>query len=94
MSSPRVLLLLGAGSNLGAKIAETFSTAGYKIALVARSLEEGPQQNGYHHVRADLSNPDCIPEVFEKVKRDVGIPSVVVYNGAWTSIPLLILLRR
>ncbi|OCT53050.1 putative short-chain dehydrogenase protein [Cladophialophora carrionii] len=81
-SPPRVLLLLGARSNLGAKIAQTFSTAGYKVALVARSLDEGPQQqSGYHHIRADLSNPDCIPEVFEKVKVHVGIPSVVVYNA-------------
>ncbi|KIX08896.1 uncharacterized protein Z518_03553 [Rhinocladiella mackenziei CBS 650.93] len=81
MSAPPVLLLLGAGPNLGTKIPSVFSEAGYKIALVARSLGEGIQENGYYHVRADFSQPECIPEVFEKVKQNVGIPTVVVYNA-------------
>ena len=85
MSAPPVLLLLGAGSNLGTKIPCIFSQAGYKIALVSRSLGEGIQENGYYHVRADFSKPERIPEVFEKVKQNVGIPTVVVYNGASNS---------
>ncbi|KEF51722.1 uncharacterized protein A1O9_12357 [Exophiala aquamarina CBS 119918] len=81
MSAPPVLLLLGAGPKLGTKIPEIFLKEGYKIALVARSFEEGYQDNGYYHVRADLSNPECILEVFEKVRQNVGIPTVVVYNA-------------
>lgn len=81
MSAPPVLLLLGAGHKLGAKIPEVFAKAGYKIALVARSLEEGHQDNGYYHVRADFNDGKCIPEVFQKVTQAVGIPTVVVYNA-------------
>lgn len=81
MSAPPVLLLLGAGPKLGTEIPKIFSKAGYKVALVARSLEEGLQNNGYYHVRADFNKPECIPEVFEIVKENVGIPTVVVYNA-------------
>ncbi|PVI08316.1 putative short-chain dehydrogenase [Periconia macrospinosa] len=81
MSAPQVLLLLGAGAKLGTKIPEVFSKAGYKIALVARSFNEGIQDNGYYHVKADFNHAESIQEVFEKVKQNVGIPTVVVYNA-------------
>lgn len=81
MSASPVLLLLGAGPKLGTVIPEAFSNAGYKVALVARSLSDGLQDNGYYHVQADFNRPECIPEVFKKVKQNVGIPTVVVYNA-------------
>jgi NAD(P)-dependent dehydrogenase (short-subunit alcohol dehydrogenase family) len=81
MTSSPVLLLLGAGPKLGTQIPKVFSEAGYKIALVARSLPEGLQDNGYYHIRADFNNAESIPEVFEKVKQNLGIPTVVVYNA-------------
>lgn len=86
MTTPPILLVLGAGKKLGTKIPEVFSKHGFKIALVARSLDEGLQHNGYYHFRADFSDPECIPEVFEKVKQKVGIPTVVVYNAVQYSL--------
>lgn len=86
MSALQVLLLLGVGTKLGTKIPEVFSKAGYKIALVARSLEAGLQENGFYHIQADFNNPECIPEVFEKVKQNVGIPTVVIYNAVQYSL--------
>lgn len=82
MSAQPVLLFLGAGPKLGTQIPPIFAEAGYKIVLVARSLQDGFQDNGYYHVKADFSDPTSIPEVFDKVKQNVGIPTVVVYNGA------------
>lgn len=81
MSSTPVLLLLGAGSNLGSSIGTTFSKAGYRVALVARSHEPGLQKNGYFHIRADLGDAGCMPGIFEEVTKNMGIPTVVVYNG-------------
>ncbi|KIW10504.1 hypothetical protein PV08_11468 [Exophiala spinifera] len=87
MSSTPVLLLLGAGSNLGSSIAAAFSQAGYKVALVARSIEPGLRESGRYHIRADLSNGECIPRIFDEVTNTVGTPSVVVYNGKFSSSP-------
>ncbi|KAK5937180.1 hypothetical protein PMZ80_010480 [Knufia obscura] len=81
MSAQPVLLFLGAGPKLGTQIPPIFAEAGYKIVLVARSLQDGFQDNGYYHVKADFSDPTSIPEVFDKVKQKVGIPTVVVYNA-------------
>lgn len=89
MSAPPVLLFLGAGKGLGTKVPAVFSEAGYKIAVVSRTPKEEFEKRGYYQVQADFNNPESIPEVFAKVRENVGIPTVVVYNGVWThfSIP-------
>ncbi|RYP75631.1 hypothetical protein DL770_007364 [Monosporascus sp. CRB-9-2] len=81
MSAPPVLLFLGAGKKLGAQISAVFSEAGYKVAVVARTPKEEFESKGYYQVQADFNNPDSIPEIFAKVKKNVGIPTVVVYNA-------------
>ena len=79
--SPPVLFVLGAGPKIGLSVAYAFSIKGYKVALAARSLEDGFSTEGYLHVRLDLSNTADIEVAFGKVKKSLGIPSVVVYNG-------------
>lgn len=81
MSAQPILLLLGAGKFLGTEISAVFAQAGYKVVLVARSHQEGPQSNGYYHIKTDLGDPEAIPRIFEKTKQEVGVPTVVVYNG-------------
>lgn len=76
-----VVLIIGAGANVGAAVAKKFAGNGYKVALAARSLSDGIQSNGYLHVKADLSNPDNVPTIFREVKRIYGTPNIVVYNG-------------
>lgn len=77
----RVILVIGAGPNIGAAIAKKFADNGYKVALAARSLSPGIQSNGYLHVKADLSNPESVPQIFGTVKETHGAPNIVVYNG-------------
>lgn len=79
-SSP-VLLILGAGSNVGASVAKAFSEKGYKIALASRTVKNEDSDTKDFHVACDLSDPFSVPDVFKKVKETLGIPSVVVYNG-------------
>ncbi|KAI2620964.1 hypothetical protein GGS26DRAFT_601543 [Hypomontagnella submonticulosa] len=81
MSAPPVLLFLGAGKKLGTQVPAVFAEAGYKIAVVARTRKEEFESRGYYHVQADFNNPESIPEVFAKVRENVGIPTVVVYNA-------------
>lgn len=81
MSTP-VLFILGAGPNIGLSVAKSFAAKGYKIALGARSFEEGiSDEDGYYRLRIDLSKPEEVQQVFKKVTEKLGVPSVVVYNG-------------
>jgi NAD(P)-dependent dehydrogenase (short-subunit alcohol dehydrogenase family) len=79
--SPPVLLVLGAGPKIGQSVAEVFAAKGYKIALAARSLQDGTGEDGYFRLKVDFENPDTVREVFAKVTKTLGTPAVVVYNG-------------
>ncbi|OTB07638.1 hypothetical protein M426DRAFT_268058 [Hypoxylon sp. CI-4A] len=81
MSAPPVLLFLGAGKKLGTQVPAVFAEAGYKVAVVSRSWKEEFESSGYYQVQADFNKPEAIPEVFAKVKENVGTPTVVVYNA-------------
>lgn len=76
-----VLLILGAGSNVGASVAKAFAAKGYKVALASRKDNEEDSSLQHFHISCDLSDPASVPEVFAKVKETLGMPSVVVYNG-------------
>lgn len=79
--APPVVLLLGSGANVGDGIARKFSSSGYKIAVASRS-GKSVQGTDYLSVRADLTQPESVKSVFDHVKSELGIPSVVVYIGA------------
>jgi NAD(P)-dependent dehydrogenase (short-subunit alcohol dehydrogenase family) len=80
MSSQGVVLILGAGPNIGQHVSRAFVAEGYKVAMVSRSVKEDDSLN-QTNFQFDLSDPFSIPEVFAKVKDTVGLPSVVIYNG-------------
>jgi NAD(P)-dependent dehydrogenase (short-subunit alcohol dehydrogenase family) len=83
MSSKPILLVLGAGSNVGKALATKFSGAGYTVALAARSATNGTSSDGHLSIKADLSEPNAIPSIFAKVKESLGAsPSTVIYNAA------------
>lgn len=82
MTANPVVLILGAGSNIGASVATKFSSNGYKVALVSRSGTGSKTAEGYLSLKADLTQPDAIPPVFEAVKAEFNVaPIVVVYNA-------------
>jgi NAD(P)-dependent dehydrogenase (short-subunit alcohol dehydrogenase family) len=76
-----VVLILGAGTNIGRHVAEAFASKGYKIALAARRLKDEDSTHNHLHIRSDLSNPDSVINAFSRVKEKLGAPSVVIYNG-------------
>ncbi|KFA71343.1 hypothetical protein S40288_08962 [Stachybotrys chartarum IBT 40288] len=89
MASQKILLVLGAGSNIGQSLTERFKSAGYSIALVSRSA---PTSSGASdevlRIQADLTNPGAIASIFETVKAKLGAhPTVVVYNAAALTVP-------
>ncbi|KAJ6123707.1 hypothetical protein N7471_011024 [Penicillium samsonianum] len=81
MSKP-IVLILGAGANVGTAVAHRFSQDGYQVAISARRIANGISPEGYIMIKADLSEKTAVPRIFEKVKSAAGIPSVVIYNAA------------
>jgi NAD(P)-dependent dehydrogenase (short-subunit alcohol dehydrogenase family) len=80
-SASPVILILGAGSNIGQSVARAFASKGYKVALAARRLKETDNTSNQINITSDLSDPSAVVSAFEKVKSSLGVPSVVVYNG-------------
>jgi NAD(P)-dependent dehydrogenase (short-subunit alcohol dehydrogenase family) len=76
-----IVLILGAGANVGSHIARTFATNGYKVALSSRSIRDDESTAAYLNIRGDMSDPSSVGDVFTKVREILGQPSVVVYNG-------------
>lgn len=85
MATP-VLFVLGAGPKIGLSVAKTFAAKGYKVALAARSMQDGVGEDGYLRLQLDLSKTGEVHNAFTRVKEQFGIPSVVVYNGAHLSL--------
>lgn len=82
MSSKPVLLILGYGPRTGKFIADKFFQAGFQVAATGRGLNDGPVEEGFLNIKADLADPAVVLEVFEKTKAHFkAAPNVVVYNG-------------
>ncbi|KAL0942389.1 short-chain dehydrogenase [Colletotrichum truncatum] len=90
MASP-VVLVLGAGSRVGAGIARNFAAAGYSVGVVSRSNPSPPSvdpETSYLRIRADVSVPSEVADAFAATKKQFGNPpKVVVYNAATVSQP-------
>lgn len=81
MSYTPTLCILGAGSNIGGSIARLFGSKGYRVALVSRTKPKQDFTKDQVHVQRDLSDPEAVASAFDEVKKALGVPSVVVYNG-------------
>ena len=76
-----VILILGAGPNIGHHVARAFAAKGYKVAIASRRLNEEDSTADQVKISSDLSDPESVVGVFSRVKASLGLPSVVVYNG-------------
>ncbi|KAI0106534.1 NAD(P)-binding protein [Hypoxylon sp. NC0597] len=72
------VLIIGAGRNIGEASAEGFAAAGYQVAVASRNQKLDPK---FKHYAFDATKPETVPALFEKVSKDLGIPSVVIYNA-------------
>jgi NAD(P)-dependent dehydrogenase (short-subunit alcohol dehydrogenase family) len=79
-----IVLIFGAGTNVGSHVARTFAAKGYKVALSSRSIRNDDSTADFVNIRGDMSDPNSVGDVFTKVQETLGQPSVVVYNG-WSS---------
>ena len=76
-----LVLLLGAGANVGEAVAKKFEAAEYIVALASRKSEERQHSATRWSYKIDLDRPEEVGGLFAKISKDIGIPSVVIYNG-------------
>jgi NAD(P)-dependent dehydrogenase (short-subunit alcohol dehydrogenase family) len=81
-----VALIVGAGSGLSAALARCFASAGMRVALASRSIDDlGPvcAETGARAFACDATRPEDVAKLFRSVETDVGSPTVVVYNASY-----------
>src|SRR5580693_7375293 len=83
------LLLVGAGPGLGSAIAHRFAAGGFRVTLVARSVDRlgdlarGLDDTGaeINTVEADASSPEDLRARMTELYSVAGAPGVVIYNA-------------
>jgi NAD(P)-dependent dehydrogenase (short-subunit alcohol dehydrogenase family) len=78
---PNIILILGAGPNVGLSLATHFSKNGFKTAIVSRNPSAELSAAADLTLKADFQDPKSIKGFFEEVREKLGVPNVVVYNG-------------
>jgi len=83
--SDRVCVVIGVGPKNGASIAKKFSDEGYKVAVLARSVDYVQElasslkdAKGYV---CDVTNVEMITNVFQQIKSELGSIHTLVYNA-------------
>ena len=87
MTEKKTIAIFGAGSGLGASLANRFGREGYRVALVARRagpLDERVAELARAGIEgsafpADLTNLEGIPELVRSIQERLGSIDVAVY---------------
>jgi short-subunit dehydrogenase len=89
MAKP-LCVVLGIGPKNGAAFARKFAREGYQLALVSRqtqlSLALAAELGDAGVYACDVADPVSVQRTFEAIRRDRGVPEVLVYNagsGVW-----------
>ncbi|KAF7368822.1 hypothetical protein MVEN_00207400 [Mycena venus] len=81
--SPLIAFIIGAGQNIGEHTAAALKAKGYQVALGSRKpVIEQVRKNGYFPVAVDAENPESVQAAFAQINKDLGPPSVVIFNAA------------
>jgi NADP-dependent 3-hydroxy acid dehydrogenase YdfG len=83
---PRVAVITGASSGIGAATARTLHAAGYQVGLLARRAERiealaAELGQGALAITADVTDRDSLVEASERVQSELGGATVLVNNA-------------
>jgi NAD(P)-dependent dehydrogenase (short-subunit alcohol dehydrogenase family) len=85
MSIP-VCAIVGAGPGNGAAFAQRFSRGGYRVALIGRRADQLGQLEyralGARGYVADATDAESLAGAFDRIRRELGSPSVLIYNAS------------
>ncbi len=80
-----VAVIVGGGPGISASCARLFAQQGMKVAVAARNpdksvLETLERQHGVRRFACDAVEPNAVATLFDRVKRELGSPTLVVHN--------------
>lgn len=89
----KTIVVVGAGQGLGNHVAKKFGNEGFRVVLIARNeksletyrMELAGEGIDTHVYAADAERPDTLTAALEQVKRQFGVPDVLVYNVGITA---------
>jgi NAD(P)-dependent dehydrogenase (short-subunit alcohol dehydrogenase family) len=88
-----VCAVVGVGPGNGAALARRFSSAGYAIALLARSTDLSTklaaELHGARPYQCDIADATAVAATFDRIRRDLGDVDVFAYNagsGTWGTV--------
>jgi NAD(P)-dependent dehydrogenase (short-subunit alcohol dehydrogenase family) len=85
MTDQRIAIIVGAGLGLSASLARKFSLVGMKVALAARNIHKLTplitEISGLAYT-CDTSDPGSVQALFSRVKEELGVPELVVFNAS------------
>lgn len=92
MSETKIALVAGVGPGLGAALVKKFAAEGFQVAAVARNqsklaalIAERDLSSQAKAYGCDVGDPQAVTDLFETVKTELGMPSLVAFNaGAFT----------
>jgi NAD(P)-dependent dehydrogenase (short-subunit alcohol dehydrogenase family) len=79
-----VTLVVGVGPGLGAALARRFAEGGFAVAVAARDggkLAALAREIGGRAYACDATDAASVNRLFDDVRRDLGAPSVAIYNA-------------
>ncbi len=77
----RTALVTGASSGLGLAFARMLRDEGLEVWGASRNPEASAQAEGWHAVRLDLLEAGSLSDAIAQVRREVGVPDVIVNNA-------------
>lgn len=89
MSERPVAVVVGVGPGLGGAVARRFARAGYQVGLLARGaaqldpIRDQIEKGGGSalSVPCDAADPEAVKDAFQRIAREAGAPSAVIYNA-------------
>ncbi|KAL2005233.1 hypothetical protein VTN00DRAFT_2443 [Thermoascus crustaceus] len=86
--SPRIVLILGRIPRIGWAVAQKFREEGYCVAIGGNDTDiERAEKEGLLPLAVDVGQINSVEDAFEEVKRQLGIPNVVVYHAEGLAFP-------
>lgn len=85
--SQEIAVIAGVGPGLGWALARRFARAGMRVVAVARNtdklkrLADAAQSSDLELRQCDVAEPVEVGELFARVEKEIGVPSVAVFNA-------------
>ncbi|KAL8998552.1 MAG: hypothetical protein Q9169_002392 [Polycauliona sp. 2 TL-2023] len=80
-----VVVVTGGASGLGRCIAEIYAMKGTSVAVVDLQIpknEEGEEGEGIRWYKADVGSTTTMEEVWKRISRELGTPTILINNAA------------